>query len=235
MYQKGNEKWKWLGLICIIGLIGFFLWQNYQVKQDDSWMLSLNENRFERSLVLAESEKSSEAVTLSSDQLSQPQEPKLAVHIAGAIHKPGVYYLPQGSRVVDLVKVAQGVLKAADLNQVNLAQSLRDGQKVVIPLQQVASRTRSGNVTGGFPNAGAGGMSNSWSGTDGFSSGKKVNINAASKEELQTLSGVGPSRAETIIQYRTEHGPFRKLEDLMKISGIGEKTFTKLKDQISLY
>lgn len=234
MYQRGNEKWKWFCLICALGLIGFFLWQNGQVKEDESWMFGFDGQK-EKSLVLAESEDSSKVGTLSSDQLLQSQEPKLAVHIAGAIQKPGVYYLPQASRVVDLIKVAGGVLKMADLNQVNLAQLLRDGQKVVIPLQKVVSRAGNGKITGDFFSSGVGGMSTSWSGIDGDSGGKTVNINAAGKEELQTLSGVGPSRAETIIQYRIEHGPFRRLEDLTKISGIGEKTFAKLKDQISLY
>lgn len=151
----------------------------------------------------------------------QSQEPKrepeeVVVHVAGAVVKSGVYRLPEGSRVVDAVAVAGGAGEEADLDAVNLAQPLIDGQKVWLP--------KLGEQDGSSMVDSASGVADS-----------KVNINTAGLTELQTLNGIGPSLAQRIIDYRTDSGPFQRIEDIQNVTGIGEKRFLQLKDHITVY
>ncbi|AZR73202.1 hypothetical protein BBF96_07270 [Anoxybacter fermentans] len=196
MYQQRSDKLKWVWVLVVIGFMGWLYWQNQQLKDDKVWFTP------------AEPDSGQVNIT------KEIGEEKIGVHIAGAVHRPGVYFLPQNARVVDLIKAAGGVTRTADLNQINLAQPLMDGQKVVVPEKQDNITTRSIVIK---------------------NSERKVNINTASKEELMTLPGIGPGKAAAIIGYREMNGSFRKLEDLMNVDGIGEKTFIKLKDKITLY
>lgn len=143
------------------------------------------------------------------------------VHVDGAVASPGVYELKEGrARVVDAVAAAGGVVEGADTTNVNLAAPVSDGQKVHIPHEgeQVAvDAEASGSSAGGGDAAAASGL---------------VNINAASAEELDALPGVGPSTATAIVEDREANGPFSSIEDLMRVSGIGEKKFAKLREHI---
>lgn len=149
------------------------------------------------------------------------QESKLCIHVDGSVAAPGVYYLDAGSRVIDAVDAAGGLTEGALTEAVNLAQGLQDGQQVVIP-----------DATEAAPVAGSGGDRPSMPG-DAPSSGL-VNINTADAATLTTLSGVGEATAKKIIADREANGPFKTLEDLKRVSGIGDKKFEALRDFICL-
>ena len=145
----------------------------------------------------------------------------MRVHVSGAVLHPGVYSLAQGSRVQEVLELAGGVAEDADLDRINLAAWVSDGQKVHVPKQGEADlpvmQSSAGPVTGSVVDLGGSG---------------KVNINTASAEELDTLPGIGPAYAERIIRYRQEHGSFESIEQIMEVKGIAEGKFEDLKDLI---
>ena len=144
------------------------------------------------------------------------------VDVDGAVVSPGVYRLKEGARVSQAIDAAGGLTAEADVSGLNRASKVTDGQKIYVPTvgEQQAAAVTSGADSGASPASGA-----------GASSGL-VNINTASAAELQTLSGIGPSMAQSIIDERTKNGAFTSVDDLMRVSGIGEKKFAKIKDCI---
>jgi competence protein ComEA len=154
---------------------------------------------------------------------------ELFVHVAGAVKSPGLYKLNSSSRINDALAKAGGLSPEADndwfLKHINLAQKLEDGAKLYIPFKGEI-KTNKGEV------AGENTAVFEKNGSSLFA--EKININTASKSELETLPGIGPSYAQKIIDFRTENGFFSKLEDLIKVPGIGEKTFANLKNQITI-
>lgn len=163
----------------------------------------------------------------------------VVVHVGGAVEKPGVYHLPRGSRVNDAVLKA-GALPDADLNAMNLAAVLADGQKITVPFRLPSSGTpgasgpgnasitsRAGDVV--RPDSAANSLK---SNSSPFAGSPQVNINTASRQELESLPGIGPALAERIIEYREKNGPFLTPEDIKNVSGIGEKKYEQLKDRI---
>ena len=149
-------------------------------------------------------------------------ETEVYVDVDGAVASPGVYRLQDGARVSQAIDAAGGLTAEADVTGLNRAAKVTDGQKIYVPTvgeQQAA--LAAGGADGGAAAA---------SGT-GASSGL-VNINTASAAELQTLSGIGPSMAQSIIDERTQNGAFASVDDLMRVSGIGEKKLAKIKDCI---
>lgn len=147
---------------------------------------------------------------------------EMYVDVDGAVVRPGVYRLKDGARVSQAIDAAGGLTAEADVTGLNRASKITDGQKIYVPMvgeQQAAAASD-----------GADGGTASTSGT-GSSSGL-VNINTASAAELQTLSGIGPSMAQSIIDERTQNGAFASVDDLMRVSGIGEKKLAKIKDCI---
>ena len=151
----------------------------------------------------------------------------VTVHVVGAVHRPGVYALPEGSRVRDAIDAADGCIGDAMPEAVNLARILVDGEQVRIP---TAAEVAAGVAAGGAGAAGAA----SGAGVQSGQAGGKININSASVGELDALPGVGPSTAQKIVDDRTANGPFKRIEDLMRVSGIGEKKFEALKDSITV-
>lgn len=156
----------------------------------------------------------------------QPEpQPKIVetimIDIKGEIKKPGVYQSNKEERVMDVINRAGGLTEKADESQVNFAAHVQDEMIIFIPAKGQVSPIPSQNPSGGITSAnGAGPKSN------------KINLNTADENELQNLPGIGPSKATAIVAFRNENGPFQSIEDLKKISGIGDKTFEKLKDSI---
>ena len=144
------------------------------------------------------------------------------VDVDGAVASPGVYRLKEGARVSQAIDAAGGLTAEADVAGLNRASKVTDGQKIYVPTvgEQQAAAVTGGADSGASPASGA-----------GASSGL-VNINTASAAELQTLSGIGPSMAQSIIDERTQNGVFASVDDLMRVSGIGEKKLAKIKDCI---
>lgn len=143
----------------------------------------------------------------------------LYVYICGEVINPGVYEMNRQERVCTLIQRAGGLTEHADLKAVNQAQLLEDGQMVYIPSTEEAH---------GLPVDVTEGSSGSEQ-TEG-----KINLNSASREQLMTLPGIGEGKAGNIISYREEHGKFQSIEDLMKVDGIKEGTYEKLKDRITV-
>lgn len=155
--------------------------------------------------------------------------PSIVIDIAGAVSRPGILFLPEGSRVYEAVSAAGGVRPESDLRDINLAQELLDGEKIYIP-----SGSDYGGTLGDEGATVSDGGNESADRAFRKNSVRKININTASSRELQTLKGVGPSMAERILEYRKEKGRFQNISDLKNVKGMGEKTFEKLKDSISV-
>lgn len=155
-----------------------------------------------------------------------------AVYVSGAVNKPGVYKVGPGSRVADAVEAAGGFAPGADTAKVNLAQPVRDGLQVNVPAAR-ATGPAHGSAAGAATGPAAGTRAAGDKETAGAEAGK-ISINAAGRDELAGLPGIGPVLAERIVEYRRDHGPFRALTELKKVNGIGEGKFNRLKDRITL-
>ena len=183
--------------------------------------------------VTAAVEIQAEGEASSGGQIPAPEaEPVWVVHICGAVNRPGVYTFPEGSRVYDAVEAAGGLSEEAAASSLNQAALLSDGLQIVVPteeeLEGLSSQAASSGVfsSGIFPTDGAQNAAGSGNGL--------VNINTASLEELMTLPGIGQTRAEAIVAYRQERGSFQTIEDIMKVDGIKEGSFEKLKEKITV-
>jgi competence protein ComEA len=145
---------------------------------------------------------------------------RLTVHVAGAVHRPGVYRLPAGARVNDALRRAGGPRGRADLAAVNLAATLEDGRQVLVPERAApgaAAATADATASGGGAAAAAGGPP-----------APPINLNTATLEQLDTLDGVGPGIAQRILDYRQQHGGFSRVEELGEVPGIGAKRLATL-------
>lgn len=140
------------------------------------------------------------------------------VYVCGAVHAPGVYELPSGSRIYHVIQAAGGMLPEAETRAVNQAQELSDGEQITVPTVEEAQDPAQPAVSGGSAASGDG----------------KVNLNTAGIEELCTLTGIGETRAQAIVDYREQNGGFQSIEELMNIDGIKEKTFEKLKEEVTV-
>lgn len=152
------------------------------------------------------------------EQKKEPALPKnIMVYMSGAVSQPGVVTVPAGSRVMDALKLAGGPSSGANLDAINLAALLVDGQQVRIPNIEepgsISQTAQQRNTRTGLA---------------------KISINIADVVSLDTLPGIGPGMAQRIIDYRTANGPFSSLEDLKKVPGIGESKYQNLKDKITL-
>lgn len=142
----------------------------------------------------------------------------MVVDISGQVVNPGVYELSSGSRLNDVINMAGGLKEDADIDSIKRAEPVEDGQKVFVP--KIASEDEAEGT-----------------GQSGEREGRqveKVNINKADMTQLQSIPGVGPATAEKIIQYRQTNGKFKAAEDLKNVSGIGDKTFEKMADMITV-
>jgi competence protein ComEA len=154
---------------------------------------------------------------------SQPEEPQtIYADIKGEVNKPGVYELIFGERVKDAVIKAGGFTENADEKQVNLALKITDEMIIYIP--KIGEEPPTPTITSQETTATA----------NGGTSKNKINLNTSSLQELTELPGIGPAKAEAIVEYRETNKQFKTIDDLKEISGIGEKTFEKLKDLITV-
>lgn len=162
-----------------------------------------------------------------SETSAEPRE--LYVHVCGAVANPGVYVLPEGSRVVDAVMAAGGTTADASGEALNQALAVTDGMQVYVPNTEEAEQFQDWIHTGEMSSQTGNSGGSASTGTD---SAGKVNINTADVSTLCTLPGIGESRAASIVAYREEHGGFSSIEDIMKVSGIKDAAFGKIKDKI---
>lgn len=191
-------------VICFVAVVFFFLTNDSSVEQ-------MNHKPPETLAVAVEEE-----VNASNLSLEKIVSDFVMVDIKGEVNKPGVYELPIDSRVKDVIDFANGFTADANETQINLAQKVYDEMIIIVPKlgggeEGETSETSSGSMIGG-----------------------KLRINVATQEEIETLSGIGPSKAQAIIKHREENGLFKVPEDLLQVSGIGEKTLQNFIDQIQI-
>ncbi|CAB4687405.1 MAG: hypothetical protein F2660_03615 [Actinobacteria bacterium] len=164
-------------------------------------------------------ESTSESVTIEepSSSIEEPsssiEEPSVFVHVVGEVEKPGIYIVANRARVFDAIIAAGGFTKSADQSTVNLAREVSDGEQVVV----MAAGAQSGSAT-----------------AQTSAQTALISLNRASQLELEALPGVGPTLAGRMIDWRTANGGFKKKEDLLKVSGIGNKMFDGMKDLVTL-
>ena len=156
----------------------------------------------------------------SSDQSSK-ETGNIFVYVCGAVKEPGVYVLPEGSRVYEAIRMAGGMTPEANEAFVNQARVLVDGEQITVFTKEETEGLDPGNFEYDVPAAAKGAE-------------EKININKASVEELTSLSGIGEAKALAIIEYRETNGAFREIADIMKVSGIGEALYNKIKDDIDV-
>ncbi|MED4151655.1 helix-hairpin-helix domain-containing protein [Priestia aryabhattai] len=213
MYNLTFSKKQWLiGCICLAVGLAFYIYRTGGEKPESSLQTS--------DIIKAESSATKKEGESSDQVISSQDSPFVMVDIKGAVQKPGVYQLPKDARVKDALAQAGGATKEADLRQLNLASKLQDEMAVYIPAagEEIP------------PSSPVSSISSSGTSNDQ----PLVNINTANTDELQTLSGIGPSKASAIVSYREENGLFQTVEDLGQVSGIGEKSLEKIKAQITV-
>lgn len=153
------------------------------------------------------------------EEAPAPAEPvRLAVYVSGCVEAPALYYLDEGSRVADAIAAAGGFAEGAATGALNLARVLQDGEQVDVPAEQ--------------PEAAAGAPAAAGGAAAATGAPARVNINTADAAALQQLDGVGEATARKIVADREANGPFRTVEDLKRVSGIGDKKLANLKDAI---
>ena len=212
-----NKKTKILLIILIaimaIG-ISYYAYQNEKESQNiiEQQNLEIEENKQEE---------------------SSKETKKIIVHVSGAVQNEGVIELEENSRIADAIEKAGGFREDAYTKDVNLAYKLEDGMKIYIPTMEEKENEKANVIVeSGIETEN---NNNSYSNTDeGKNVNSKVNINTASKEELDTLPGIGPSTAEKIINYRKENGKFKSIEGIKDVSGIGDSKYENIKDMIEI-
>lgn len=149
------------------------------------------------------------------------------VHIAGEVVSPGVFCMNEGDRIKDVIEKAGGLTDKADIDKVNLAYELSDGQKISIPNINDKKDDEGNYIT---EDNGENVIMNN----EDTKNNKKVNINTATQAELETLTGIGPSIATKIIEYRKNNGKFKNIEEIKNVSGVGEAKYKKIQDEIMI-
>ena len=210
-----------IGIVCSFLLIAGLCYScNY--KEDESY-ISLEKSNIEEDTE-EETEIGNETESKSEPSIETPA-PILYVHICGAVKKPGVYSINQGDRLIDLVELAGGFAQDAALDYMNQAQEVADGSRIYIPTkEELMELSREEYILG----------EELQTLEEEKKESRLVNINNADANELMSLPGIGEAKAKSIIEYRQSYGEFQKNEDIMKISGIKEGLFEKIKDKITV-
>ena len=214
-----------LVIILLMGGIGIFVFtQNQETEIDLSQLVDnvQNENV---------SNPSGENTEENINQIKEEHKETIIVHITGEVKNTGIITLEKGARIADAIKKAGGETKQADLNEVNLAYELQDGQQIYIPNKKdkIENKEKMYITSESGNNVIKQDVSSNNKGVN-----KKVNINTANQSELEALPGIGESIAGRIIEYREQNGKFQKIEDLQNVKGIGDSKFAKIKELVTV-
>lgn len=221
--SKVNRQKRWIFAILILGITAFVFTAGCGRILGNG---HTSDGVFEADRESTEDTETWQADTGDEADIESEVEPDISasaiyVHVCGEVKEPGLYSFEVGQRINDAVEAAGGFTKKADKDAVNLASLLEDGQQIRIPDRSGASGKKD---------------SSSAESSDGLAGNDKgtVNINTAAVDELATLNGIGESKAAAILSYREEHGSFARKEDIKKVPGIGEGTYKRIKDSISV-
>ncbi|GHN31228.1 competence protein ComEA [Lactobacillus delbrueckii] len=242
--QKLQDLLAWLMdkkmyIVVVLLAAGGFYYANRQPAADNSALLSSSQSMSENSgQSLQSSSVSSVAASASSAaSAASAANAEVVCDISGAVKHQGVYRLKNGARLEDLIEKAGGLTKDAQLQAINRSQLLKDQDKIYIPgkgdKMEAAQTANSAaaSAPASSPSASASSVSSS---TSGAASGDLINLNTATASDLQKLNGIGEKKAEQIIAYRQEKGSFKSIDELKEVSGIGDKTFAAIKDQLTI-
>jgi len=205
LWQKYKKSMLIPSILVISGLLFYFYFSNSDSSHPQEELIETIQPIEEINLI----ESAEEAV-----------QQQVFVDIKGAVMYPGVYELQSDQRIIDAVQLADGYMENADTQYVNHAQKVQDEMVIYIPIKGEQLGDVSTNLLM-LP-------------TESQNKEQKININLADVETLTTLPGIGPSKAQSILSYREENGRFPTIDDLRNVSGIGDKTFEKLKDSITV-
>ena len=210
------EKIKEYKIIVICAGLGLALGGFFLLKPTSQ--TSVKETNLQAEVAAVSKDSSSEKEIKKEEKEESPEQDLITVDVKGAVKSPGIYDLPVGSRVHDVVQKAGGLTEQADSKLLNLAQKISDEALVYVPTkgEEAASQQAASGTT------------------PSTSKDKKVNLNKASLEELKQVKGLGGKRAQDIIDHREANGKFKSVDELKKVSGIGAKTIEKLKDYVTV-
>lgn len=201
-----KSKLKLVGIICFLIAVGIYMTISYISTGKEELIKNCDEEIYEE--------------VVSNDINEEENKNEIVVEIKGAVKSPNVYWLTEGSIIGDLIEKAGGLTESADIAGVNRAEQLKNHQLVIVPdKNNVENNNENVNILRSQNNN----LRNDI-----------VNINTADEKELDTLPGVGPAKAQDIISYREENGAFKSIEDIKNVKGIGESSYEKLKDKITV-
>lgn len=204
-----------LGIVAVIGITYYSYTneKNIEISQEN------------------ELEVENETNEINVDEENSEKIATIKVHVSGAVKNEGVYELEEDARIADAIEKAGGVSDIANMKNVNLASKLEDGMKIYIPKQgeDVLENNLEENSNNKETTLGGSGTNSNVGNEKG-----KININKATKEELDTLPGIGESTAQKIIKYREEHGSFKNIEELKEVKGIGDAKYEEIKDLVDI-
>ena len=203
-----KKNYKTIGTI----LIGIIIFLFFIISYFTGGKSKLNKNNNES--IFVEENESMEVIS----KKEEKESTKIVVDIKGEVKKPDIYWLEEDSIMEDLINIAGGVTEEGDLSKINRAEKLNNHEVVVIP--NINDEESEGETI--------------ISSTINNNKDNKININTANSAELDSLSGIGPSKAEAIIKYREENGNFKTIEEIKNVTGIGEGLFEKFKENITI-
>lgn len=207
-----SSKQKTAIIIAGIIVVGIFI-----------FYMSTKANKYDYSAI---NEITEEETKEEEQEIKEEIEPKeIVVHITGAVEKEGIVRIREGSRIIDAIEAAGGMSDEVNLDMINLAYALKDGQKIYVPKISDAERVFKEGEDSNIVIVDKGTEKDS-------SSSTKVNINTANISQLESISGIGESTANKIIEYREKNGKFKTIEDIKNVSGIGEIKYENIKDYI---
>lgn len=205
-------------IVAIVAIISYY----FIFDRKEEWL-----NNQEQNLEIKEEIKTNDQIENNSNERQLEKNENIIVHVSGAVNKEGIVEVKNNSRIIDAIDKAGGLKDEADITNINLAYIIEDGMKIHIPSKEekestiiVESNIDSGTVE----------QSNEIKSNNN----KKININTATKTDLETLPGIGESTALKIIEYRKEKGKFKLIEDIKQVNGIGENKFNKIKELITV-
>lgn len=205
-----------VGVIIIAITVGIYF---YRTTKDNS------------EIEITEDNLTTNTAVENNNEIVEEENNTIVVHITGEINYPGVVVLKEGARVVDAIEAGGGETDKADLSSLNLAYMLSDGEKIYVPNKEETSQESQEReyITSAKDNS-----EQSENGAKSTGSNFKININTAKQEELTQITGIGESTAKKIIEYRTQNGKFKSIEDIKNIPGIGDSKFNAMKEEITV-
>lgn len=213
MLENLTLKQKIIFFIILSVMIIFIIYYIYSnlTKTDTTFISSLNNDLDENNIV-------------ENNSLDSQSTSNIIVYVCGCVKENKNVILKEGSRISDAIDAAGGLTENADLTNINLAYILEDGEKIYIPKKGETIANSNDNTNSNSPS-----FSTSISAKN-----SKININKATQTELELISGIGPSTALKIINFRKENGNFKKIEDIKNVPGIGDAKFNQIKDYITV-